>query len=318
MIVLRPGPHTTVQDLGRHGWQRDGVPVGGAMDDVAARIANWLVGNAADAALLEATLAGPAIEITADTIVAVTGADMDARVGGRLLPPWFAQPVRAGETLELGAARTGCRAYLAFAGGIDVPSVLGSRSTYARARLGGLEGRALARGDVLQLKRAPATAPAQAASGGRRGVKVDRLRRRAGVVRVMPGPQLAQLTPFAREAFLGDAYVLTPDSDRMGLRFAGTRLGLRAPVEVLSAGVATGTVQLPPGGEPIVLMADRQTTGGYPRLGEVATVDLPQLAQLRPGDAIRFAEIAPREAELLYLSRERELDRLRRFLFLPA
>lgn len=309
--VTRPGAHTTVQDLGRAGWQRDGVPVGGAMDDVAARIANWLVGNPAGDALLEATLTGPSIELTEDTVVAVTGADMDARIDGRPLPAWFAHRVHAGETLMLGAARTGCRAYIAFAGGIAVPPVLGSRATYTRARFGGLEGRALARGDVL------ATCMPSASGRSGRGVNVDRLGRRAEVVRLVPGPHLAHLTRASRAALFAEPFVLAPESDRMGLRFRGAGLELRRPMEVLSAGVVMGTVQLPPAGEPIVLMADRQTTGGYPRLGEVATVDLPLLAQLRPGDAIRFAEIAPEEAEMLYLSRERELDRIRRILLLP-
>lgn len=309
--VVRAGAFTTVQDLGRRGRQRDGVPVSGAMDDVALRIANWLVGNDGGDAALEATLRGPALAFDHDTLVAITGADMDARIGDRRIAPWRAAAVGAGETLTLDTARTGCRGYIAVAGGIDVPTVLGSRSTYARARLGGVEGRALVRGDVL-------SSGARGAPGARRGVDIRHLGLQRDSMRLIPGPGLRRLDRSSSRLLFETPFTLAPDSDRMGLRFTGVALTSASAVEPLSGGVAMGTVQLPPSGAPIILMADRQTTGGYPRLGEVATVDLPVLAQLRPGDAIRFAEISPEAAEALYLARERELSRIRMVLAMGA
>ena len=308
--VLRPGAYTTVQDRGRRGWQRAGVPVSGAMDVVAMRIGNSLVGNTPDAAVLEATLHGPSLQFERDGYVAVTGADMDARVDGRRIAPWWATPVEAGATLTLDAARTGCRSYIAVAGGIDVPPLLGSRSTYARAGMG----RVVARGDVL-----PVGAAARPGAPAR-GVDVRRLDLRRARVRLVPGPHLRMLGHASWRTLFEASFTLSPESDRMGLRFTGddATLSLTGAAEVRSAPVAMGTVQLPPGGMPIVLMADRQVTGGYPRLGEIASVDLPALAQLRPGDAIRFEEITVTEAERLYMERERELECLNRFLKMPS
>jgi len=203
-----------------------------------------------------------------------------------------------------------CRAYLAVAGGIDVPTVLGSRATYVRAAIGGYEGRALRAGDLLAVG---------AATGAHlhHAVDVRGLDLQRATVRYVAGPHHALLTDEARRLLATAPFRLAPGSDRMGLRFEGASLALRAPVEPLSAGVAMGTMQLPPGGAPIVLMADRQTTGGYPCIGGVAAVDLPALAQLRPGEAVRFEEVSLEAAEALYLVRERELDRIRRLLAMP-
>lgn len=317
--VARAGAFTTVQDCGRHGWQRHGVTVGGAMDDVALRLANWLVGNAANAGVLEATLRGPALVFEHHTRAAIAGGDMDARLGDRRVAPWRAFDIPAGGTLTLDTARVGCRCYIAVAGGIDVPMVLGSRSTYVRAQLGGVSGRALERGDTLTacLKppsgedSAPGVIPGAGMLAGR-GVDVRHLDLQRNVARMVAGPHLRRLDKQSRRALFATPFTLTPASDRMGLRLSGVRLKETGPFpEPLSGGVAMGTVQLPPGGSPIVLMADRQTTGGYPRLGEIATVDLPVLAQLRPGEEIRFAEISADAAEQLYLEREREMERLR-------
>ena len=311
--VLRAGLLTTVQDLGRPGHQRDGVPVGGAMDTVALRLANLLAGNDEGAAALEVTLDGPTLAFDAETVVAIGGADLQAQLDGHRLRPWWAARVPAGATLKFAGWRSGCRAYVAVAGGIDVPPVLDSRSTYAPARFGGLAGRALQRGDVLPTG-ARLRAPGAAIAG--RAVAVSALPRYGGTVRVVPGAHLELLTADARARLFDAEFRVTSKSDRMGYRLAGPPLALTAPVELLSAGVAFGTVQLPPGADPIVLMADRQTTGGYPRLGEVATVDLPAMAQLRPGDTVRFAPISLGEAQALYLERERAVAALGRALLL--
>ncbi|MBA3891077.1 MAG: biotin-dependent carboxyltransferase family protein [Gemmatimonadaceae bacterium] len=307
--VLRAGAYTTVQDRGRRGWQRDGVPVGGAMDDAALRLANALVNNPPNAAVLEATLRGPTLAFEVDSYVAITGADMDARIDDRRLATWWAAPIRAGQTLTLDMSRAGCRSYIAIQGGIDVPVVLGSRSTYVRAALGGLDGRALKRGDMLSVMSPGAEGPSLS-----RGIDIRHLDLQREVVRMIDGPHLERLDRTSRRALFSAPFAMRPESDRMGLRLAGPRLILASGDEPLSAGVAVGSVQLPPSGDPIVLMADRQTIGGYPRLGDVATVDLPILAQMRPGESIRFEQVGAAEAEVLYLAREHEMERIELFL----
>jgi antagonist of KipI len=318
--VVRAGLLTTVQDLGRRGHQHHGVPEGGAMDSVALRLANLLIGNAEGAAGLEVTLRGPKLAFDGETLLAIGGADLGASVNGRALRPGRLTRVPDGGTLEFGPARAGCRAYVAVLGGIDVPPVLGSRSTYLPAQFGGLSGRALRRGDVLSSGEPPAAARAPAVTSsvggavGMPGIAPSVLPNYGGVVRVVPGPHLGLLTRDARSRLFDSEFRVTPQSDRMGYRLSGPPLAVAERVELLSAGVAFGTVQLPPGADPIVLMADRQTTGGYPRLGEVATVDLPVMAQLCPGDSVRFSEISLAEAQALYLERERTIAALRHAL----
>jgi antagonist of KipI len=241
---------------------------------------------------------------------------MSWSVDGEPLGRWRAVTVPAGSRLVAGPAHDGCRGYLAVAGGFDVPLVLGSRATYAPAALGGLHGRPLRAGDLLRVD----AAPGPHAPGRVRALAPAARPTYGGVVRLVAGPRLDALAPASRTRLLGEPFRVSAHSDRMGVRLEveGPGLALAERAEVLSAGVATGTVQLPPGGAPIILMADRQTTGGYPRLGEVATVDLPRVAQLRPGDTVRFATVSLAEAQQLYLARERELALLERLLAVPA
>ncbi|HEX7118470.1 MAG TPA: biotin-dependent carboxyltransferase family protein [Longimicrobiales bacterium] len=319
--VLRPGLLTTVQDLGRPGHQAEGVTVGGAMDPLALRIANLLVGNAEAAAALELTLVGPTLRLEADVFFSVCGGDLQPAIDGRPVPMWHPVRARAGATLSFRGAASGCRAYLAVAGGIDVPVVLGSRSTHLRARFGGLDGRAVREGDVLRLGPRPElsgrlearipleNAPFAAADWLAAGAVL------AGygpdpVVRMMRGPEFDRLTAASRERLFEAEFRVAPESDRMGYRLEGPRLETTDGAEMISEGVAAGTLQLPPGGDPIALMADRQTTGGYPRIGQIATVDLPRMAQLRPGDGVRFREVGLAEAQALYLARERGIERI--------
>ena len=309
--VVLGGPSTTVQDLGRRGTQHDGVPESGAMDAHAARLANLLVGNSENAAVLEATLAGPALVFTEATAVALGGGDFGATVDGEPLAPWHATSLRAGATLTLGNARSGCRAYVAIAGGVHVPVVLGSRSTFLPGRFGGFEGRGLRAGDVLALT-------AAATPHLRRALAASLRPAYGATIRLIAGEQQSLLDEQSRHELFGDGLRVSLSSDRMGYRLEGPALRLRAPMELLSAAVTAGTLQLPPSGEPILLMADHQTTGGYPVLGHVASVDLGSVAQLRPGDAIRFAPISLDEAQRLYLEREQSLDALRRVLSFPA
>jgi len=313
--VIRPGLLTTIQDLGRPGHQREGVPVGGAMDTVAARVANLAVGNGPGEATLEVTLLGPTLELDGDVVVAVAGADLGARLDGEPVMPGRAVRGRPGSRLTFAGPGAHCRAYVAFAGGIAVPPVLGSRSTYLRGRFGGLEGRALKAGDVLPLGQ-PSVLAHRIAERIRPGGSAawtawrgEVVAYSASLVRAVRGAHFGALTPASAAALLSQPFRIAPESDRMGYRLTGPALELQLPMELLSEAVTFGTVQLPPGGQPIVLMADRQTTGGYPRVLEVATVDLPILAQAPPGAQIRFQEISLETSQALYIERERRLAR---------
>lgn len=295
--VRRAGMLTTVQDTGRSSYRSDGVPLGGAADPWALRLANLLVGNREDAAALEFTLVGPDLHFTVDSLVATAGGDF------RNLPRWTPVRVAAGTTLSLGAAREGCRGYLAVAGGFQVPAVLGSFGTYLRAALGGWEGRALRDGDVLPIKEStrsfdghwwidPRIIPEYSSTP---------------TVRVLPGAQAREF----ESTFLDGQFRVSTQSDRMGIRLEGCPLVRATQRELRSAATVPGTVQVPPDGQPIVLLADAQTIGGYPQIAHVIGVDLPLLAQLRPGDAVRFREVSLDEAHQLALAREHALGMLR-------
>jgi biotin-dependent carboxylase-like uncharacterized protein len=297
--VVQPGALTTVQDLGRPGHRASGLPVSGAMDAFALRVANLLVGNPEGAAALEITLRGPELVFLADTVVAVAGAEFAG------VPAWRPIPVRTGERLKFGECLRGCRAYLAIAGGIDVALALGSRSTYLRGELGGYAGRALRAGDRLPAAR----------------VRADRVR--AGSWRVSPAilpayaaaPTLRVLaaaqTADVGSRFWSAEFRVSPQSDRMGLRLEGEQPLGGGARELMSSPVAPGTVQVPPDGRPILLMADAQTIGGYPQAAHVIGPDLPLAAQLRPGDRVRFRLVSLDEAQGLAAARERDLAHLR-------
>jgi antagonist of KipI len=326
LSIARAGVLTTVQDLGRHGYQRHGVPVAGAMDAYALRVANAIVGNAPGEAGLELTLEGPAIELEEDTLVALGGADLGAHVGSMPVPMLRPVWIAAGARLEFGAARLGSRGYLAVAGGIDVPLLLGSRSTYVRGGLGGIEGRAVRRGDRLpvgavagahypRLKAQALAAKSRfAAPHWAASVHPERLGRSPQILRFVPGRHWEALPAESRTRFMGAEFRVAGDSDRMGYRLQGASLEMPNRKDLLSEGVAFGTIQLPPDGCPIVLMADRQVTGGYPRIGDVASVDLGLAAQLKPGDRLRFERVSLTQAQQLWMAQERAYEELREAL----
>ena len=290
ITVLRAGLFTTVQDCGRWGHQSTGVPVSGAMDVVSHRLANGLVGNSKNAATLEVTLSGPELRIDADTMVAVTGANLGATHDGTPVPLSVPIRFRRGSILRFGARRAGTRAYVAFDGGIDVPPVLGSRSTHAVSGLGGIDGRPLAAGDCLPL--ADHEGPPV-----RRRIELDRAGMDGGVrVRVMRGPQDDFFPDAAFDVLQRNRFRVTPQSDRMGYRLAGARVPRIPEREMISDATFTGGIQVPASGEPILLMTDRQTTGGYPQIATVITADLPLAAQLAPGDWIEFQLCSRRDA----------------------
>ena len=301
VTIHRAGLQTTVQDLGRRGYRAAGVPLSGAMDPFALRVANALVGNVEGAAALEFTLVGPEVEFSADTVVAIGGADCEG------LPSWKPLVAHAGERLRIGPCLRGYRGYLAVAGGIEVPQVLGSRSTFLRATLGGHEGRSMRDGDVLRLG-TPAILPAAVAgSPWRIDPRVLPAYNSAPHIRIVRGAQAGEFG----EALFTLVFGLSPQSDRMGLRLTGPALTRSNSEELLSSAVAPGTVQVPADGHPVILMADAQTIGGYPQAAHVIAVDLPVVAQLRPGDAVQFVPVELGEAQRLAHVRERELAILR-------
>lgn len=299
--ILDPGLLTTVQDAGRKGWARYGVPPSGPLDEVAFAAANVLVGNPPDAAALEVTFTGPTLRVTRECLIAVCGATFDLWVGTLPAPMWHAVYLRAGRIITFGARRSGARAYLAISGGIALPPFLGSQATYLPGGFGGLDGRALRAGDRLPLGSTAARDLAQRAGC------VWPLDHRPPytpepVLRVVLGPQDDYFTAEGLATFLNSAYQLTPEADRMGARLQGPPIAHRGPTGIVSDGVVAGSVQAPPDGQPIVMLADHQTTGGYPKIATVVRADLPLLAQCLPGDSaascvVRFAAVTLAEAQ---------------------
>jgi antagonist of KipI len=291
--LLEPGPQTTVQDLGRRGQLRYGIPPSGPMDAFAFVLANRLAGNADEAAALECTLAGPRFRVDTPCAIAVTGADMPVAVNGQPVESWSTLLLCAGDMVKIGTARSGLRGYVAFSGGLDVALRLGSRSTYLRGRLGGHEGRALQKAD--RLATLPADLP-QVRAMPRHKLPAYAPETR---VRVVLGPQHDRFTPAGIETFLRSSYTLQPQSDRMGARLRGNRIEHVRGHDIVSDGIALGSVQVPGDGQPIVLLVDRQSTGGYTKLATVCSFDIGRIAQLRPGQCLRFEAIDIAQAHAL-------------------
>lgn len=301
--VLSPGLLTTVQDTGRPGSRHLGVGLAGALDPYSHAIANRLVGNSPDSATLEITLAGPTLAFDRDAVVAFCGADIDVHVDGRPVPGWHRLSIPAGTVLTMGACRRGARAYLAVAGGLDVPRVLGSASTDLRGGFGGLQGRALARGDAI------GTA---SRSRGIRAVAVSTWWIDPAPELQWDVPALARFIPTdpaAQQALCARAWRVAAASDRQGLRLEGTAIGTGAIMPV-SEPVSPGAIQLPPDGRPIVLLADAQTHGGYPVIGHVIHADWPRLAQLRPGESLRFTPSTREDARAARMEQAQRLARI--------
>ena len=308
--VKSPGFFTTVQDLGRPGYGPMGVSSAGAADTVALRLGNRLLGNAQSNAALEMTLLGGVFEFMRDAIVAVTGSDFAPCVDGEAVPLWSALRVRAGQTLSCGPTRSGARCYLCVRGGVRVPLFLGSASTHILTGLGGFEGRALRRGDVLDLGETTAGIRL-----GRVDPRLIRMLQPRKILRVTAGPQAEWFPLHTLDAFYNGLYRVTEEANRMGLRLDGPPVESAHHGQMQSEGVALGAIQVPAGGKPIILFVEQQTTGGYPKIANVIAADLSSVGQLRPRDEVRFEQVSPDEARSLICEQERLLQAEGIFLY---
>lgn len=306
--VITPGALTTVQDLGRSGYQAFGVSVSGVMDPRAMRLANILCDNPEAEAVLECTLLGPALKFTADNVIALTGGDLGANLDGQPLAPYGAYAVKSGQTLRFTAPKTGCRAYLAFHGGLDIPLVMGSRSTYLKAKLGGFSGRKLEKGDELGFRAPAATIP----NLDVRRFTPEFVPREVYTLRVVLGPQDDAFSEEGLQTFLNETYTVTPEFDRMGYRLNGAAIAHKNGADIISDGIAFGAIQVPASGTPIIMLADRQTTGGYTKIANVISADFRLLSQLKANDKVRFAKVSVAAAQD---AKRAERDALRVFAY---
>ena len=325
--VLEPGLLSTIQDLGRTGYQKYGVVVSGAMDIFAHRTANLLVGNPEHAPTLELTLTGPTLRFTQSSLIAVTGGGMLPVIENEVLPLWRPIAVKAGTVLDFRPNVEGYRACLAIAGGFSVPKVMGSASTHLRTALGGFEGRFLQRGDEL-----PVGPPSPASERRLRMLNqlaTGELQRqpfvtapwfanfsilpyhRRSVLHVLHGPEFDHFTQASQKDLFARTFTISAQSDRMGSRLSGPPLLLERKTDMISEAVSKGTIQVPPNGNPIILAADCQTTGGYPRIAHVISADIPLLAQMRPGEQIRFQPVSLEQAHTRLRKLEQDLLQLR-------
>ncbi len=318
ILVLKPGMLSSFQDLGRVGYQQLGVPCAGVMDQRAHQFANLLVGNDSDDASLEITLMGPTLQFTQACCIALAGADLSAELNGHPIALNRPLIIRAQDTLSFGRRKSGTRAYLAVHGGFDLKPVLGSNSTFMRSAMGGWHGRALKRADQIPLLHPLAPEGLEDLALDLWSIKVYLPAALAPsirhTIRIVPGHQWPDFTEESRRALVEGVFSITPDSERMGYRLQGPQVKLTTPRQMISEATTFGTIQVPAGGQPIVLMADRQTTGGYPKIAYVASVDLPVLAQMGPGDSLRFETITLDYAQALDATRCLAFARLARTL----
>ncbi|WDF49110.1 biotin-dependent carboxyltransferase family protein [Paenibacillus sp. KACC 21273] len=320
ILIHKPGLLCTIQDRGRKKYGKYGISISGAIDTFAHQVANRLVGNNEDQATLEITLSGWVGEFQSDQWIAITGGDLGAQIDGKEVPMWRPVWVRQGSILAFKRVVSGCRAYLAVSGGLALDKVMESRSTYLRAGIGGLEGRGLKKNDSIHIQKSNLR-PLSSADlstdpfySFHWSVAYSVLPHysQSPVIRIISGRQWDDFTQQSQRLLCESEYQITPQSDRMGYRLQGATLQLHQPHEYISEAVADGTIQVPVDGQPIVLMADRQTLGGYPKIAHVITVDLPVLAQLAPGASIRFDRITLAQAQSLSIHKRHQLQRLYR------
>jgi biotin-dependent carboxylase-like uncharacterized protein len=307
--VLQPGFLTTVQDLGRYGYSNIGMPEAGVMDEYAMRIGNILLENNENAPVLELTLVGPVLEFQHPTMFVITGGDLQSRLNQNPIEMWRVLQAQPGDMLSFAGVAAGCRSYLAVAGGFDVPLIMGSASTYLRGRIGGFCGRALHSGDVLAVGNS--SCPALDADLQLAG---EYLPVYGDTIRVILGPQDDTFTHKGIDTLLSSVYVVSNEADRMGCRLDGPAIEHLGSADIISDGIALGAIQVPAHGRPIIMLADHQTTGGYTKIAHVISVDIPNLAQKKPGDRVLFQRISVEEAQQLYRKRENRITRLKTLL----
>ena len=312
--IIKAGMMTTVQDLGRTGYQSQGFPVAGVMDVRSFRIANLLLDNPENEAALEFTLIGPTLEFTADTLIAITGGDFQPTINGEPAPMYTAIYINKGDVLKFGSARTGSRGYVAFSCYLQIPVVMGSRCTNMKSSIGGFKGRKLQDGDYInfRIKRRYLRFFLS------RTLDLDEFDQEDATLRVVMGPQDYMFSKQGIETFLNSEYTVTSDFDRMGCRLEGPFIARKEEADMISDGIAFGSIQVPAHGKPIVLLSDRQTTGGYPKIATVASVDIPKLVQRKTDHKIRFKAISVQEAQRLYLEELEELNEMRKKIHQPC
>lgn len=305
--VINGGILTTIQDSGRYGYQELGIPTSGVMDDYNYRLANILVGNKLDEAVFEMTFFGPTLKFNENLIIAITGSNMNPKINGELAPMYETIKVKKGDTLQFGKVNEGIRSYLAFGGSIDVPIVNGSKSTHIKTKMGGIEGRALKAKDEINIKKS----------------KEETMRKipekyipkisHCNILRIVLGPQDDYFTEKGiHDLFRSGGYQVTKDFDRMGIRLKGTAIEHKETADIISDGTTFGSIQVPANGQPIILVADRQTTGGYTKIGNVITADLHKLAQMTFLDKILFQEIKIEEAQKLAIDYKNKFDLIKK------
>jgi antagonist of KipI len=304
--VIEPGILTTIQDIGRYGFSQFGVPPSGALDTFSYRAANLLVGNKQGEASLETTIMGLKLKALREVVIAVTGGDLSPALNGEPLEMWRAHLLVEGDVVSFKKVRTGCRAYLAASGGLIVPKVMGSRATYLSGKFGGLDGRGLKKGDILFTLDIPC-------SLSQLGFRfpsdwIPQIDKEA-LLRVIPGPQDRHFTEKGFQTFSSSSYQVTPQCDRMGVRLEGPKIERRSDVEesIISEGLIPGAIQVPGDGQPIIILTEL-VTGGYTKIATVISVDLPRVAQLKPGDRVRFAPVSVEEAHHFLREQERRLQ----------
>ena len=312
--VLKGGMLTTVQDLGRTGYQSQGFSVSGVMDVRSFKIANLLLDNPENEAVLEFTLMGPSLEFTSETIIAITGGDFQPRVNKKPVKMYTALYMHKGDVLDFAGCRTGSRGYIAFSSYLDIPVVMGSRSTNIKCGIGGFKGRRLKDGDYIGFRIKRRSLPYFLS----RSLELDEFDYDEVTLRVVMGPQEEVFTSAGRETFLNSEYTVTSDFDRMGCRLEGPFIAYKTTADIISDGIAFGSVQVPSHGKPIILLSDRQTTGGYAKIATVISVDLPKLAQCKTDNKVRFKAVTVEEAQQLLLDEVAGLNELRRKIYQPC
>lgn len=312
--ILKPGILTTVQDMGRNGYQSQGFGVSGVMDVRSFRIANLLIDNPENEAVLEFSLVGPTLEFTRATIIAITGGDFQPTINGQPAPMYTAIYMHKGDVLAFGGARTGSRGYISFSSYLQVPSVMGSRSTNIKIGMGGFKGRKLQAGDFIGFRINRLYLPYFLS----RTLDIDEFDEEEVTLRVVLGPQDHRFSKKGIQTFLNETYTISSDFDRMGCRLDGPFIAHKDKADIISDGTSFGSVQVPAHGKPIILLADRQTTGGYAKIATVISVDLPKLVQRKTDHKVRFKAISVEEAQALLQKETKEMRQMQQLIHQPC